>query len=108
MKAKPILITMYRWAGCKFGITIKSRCAECDINTAILKDMEKKEFANVDVAIEIKPWLTYVWESLRKGGWHAPVIMIEDRIFTQGIVFKRKELARRVLQLLHERGKTKN
>lgn len=108
MKTKPILITMYRWAGRKFGITIKSECKECDINTAILKDMKEKEFANTDVAIEIKPWLTHVWESLRKGGWHAPVIMLEDRIFTQGIVLDRKELAKQVLQLLHERGKTKN
>ena len=108
MKAKPVLITMYRWAGRKFGITIKSKCVECDINTAILQDMEKKEFANMNVVIEIKPWLTYIWESLRKGGWHAPVIMIENSIFTQGIVFKRKELAKRVLQLVHEREKTKN
>ena len=98
---------MYYWAGSKFGITIKSRCKECDINIATLQDMKVKEFAGMDIIIEIKPWLTHVWESLKKGGWHAPVVMIENHIFTQGIVFNREELAKRTLQLLHERDEAK-
>jgi len=108
MNKEPVFITMYRWAGTKFGITIKSKCKECDINTAILQDMEKKEFANMNVVIEIKPWLTHIGESLKKGGWHAPVIVVEDHIFSQGIVLERTKLARQVVQILHERSEEKN
>ena len=103
MVAESVTITMYRWAGTKYGITIKSECKECDINAAILQDMKDKEFAGKKVVIEIKPWLTHVWESLRRGGWHAPVIVVEKRIFSQGVVLKRKELAQRVLQILYEK-----
>ena len=103
MGANSVTITMYRWAGTKYGITIKSECKECDINAAILQDMKDKEFAGKKVVIEIKPWLTHVWESLRRGGWHAPVIVVEKHIFSQGVVLKRKELAQRVLQILYEK-----
>jgi len=108
MGAKSVTITMYRWAGTKFGITIKSECKECDVNTAILKDMKVKEFAGKNVVIEIKPWLTHVWESLKGGGWHAPVIVVENHIFSQGVVLKREKLARRVLQILHEGNEGEN
>ena len=101
-------ITMYRWAGTKYGITIKSECKECDINTAILQDMKDKEFAGKNVVIEIKPWLTHVWESLRRGGWHAPVIVVEQHIFSQGVVLNREKLALQVLQILDERNEGKS
>lgn len=89
---KSVTITMYRWAGRKFGITIKSACKECEINSSILEDMEKKEFAGKALTVEVKPWFTHLWESLRHGGWHAPVILVNDKLFSQGIVIDRKKL----------------
>ncbi len=54
--------SLWCWAGSKFGITIKSECKECEINTEILEDMKRNEFAGKQVTVEIKPWLTYVKE----------------------------------------------
>ncbi|MCH7604717.1 hypothetical protein IID24_01905 [Patescibacteria group bacterium] len=99
----PVVITMYRWAGSKFGITIKSECKECEINTGILEDLKQKEFAGKPVVIEIKPWLTYLWDSLKRGGWHAPVMLVNGRIFSQGVVIDRERFVRHVLSILNEK-----
>ena len=99
---KPVTITMYRWAGKKFGITIKSDCRECDINIDILEDMRQKELAGKPVTVEIKPWLTYVEKSLRHGGWHAPVILVNGKLFSQGIVLDRSKLLQVVFEVLDE------
>jgi len=88
-----VAITMYRWAGTKFGFTIKSECKECDMNMSILESMKQKEFTGKSVTIETKPWLTFLWESLRHGGWHAPVIIVNGKLFSQGIVLDRAKLA---------------
>lgn len=102
---KPITITMYVWAGSKFGITIKSECKECDINSGILEDMKQREFTGKQLVVEIKPWLTYIWESLRYGGWYAPVILVNGKLFSQGIVIDRKKLQTKVEKSLsiHEK-----
>ena len=99
----PVVITMYRWAGSKFGFSIKSECKECEINTGILEDLKQKEFAGKLVEIEIKPWLTYLWDSLKRGGWHAPVMIVNGKIFSQGVVIDRERLVKHVLSVLNEK-----
>ena len=93
-------IIMYRWEGKKFGIEIKSECKECEMNTAILASMKQKEFTNKPVVIEIKPWLSNLWEALRHGGWHAPVILVNGKLFSQGVVVNRDKLSQSVLQIV--------
>ena len=95
-----VVIILYRWAGKKFGITIKSECEECEINYEILKDMKQKEFKGKPVAIEVRPWLTCLWETLRRGGWHAPVIIVNGRLFSQGSILDRNKLAQLVFTLI--------
>lgn len=99
MIKKPVNITMYRWAGKKFGITIKSECEECDINSGILKDMKQKELIGRPVIIEIKPWLTNIWNSLFRGGWHAPVVLVDRKLFSQGVVINRSKLSKLICEL---------
>ena len=36
--------------------------------------------------IEIKPWFNYMMKVLLKGGWHPPVVTVNGKIFSQGIV----------------------
>lgn len=102
--ADPIKITLYRWAGKKWGLCIESECAECDLAVAQVRAVAS---AHPDwlTELEVKPWLTYLWESLRHGGWHAPVVLVDGRLVCQGIVPSRETLeaalqfalARRVL-----------
>lgn len=93
---RPVTITMFYWAGEKFGIKIKNSCKECDMNHGILEDMKQKEFKGRHIAIEFKPWLTHLWEALFYGGWHAPVVVVNGRLFSQGVVVDRGKLAERV------------
>ena len=90
---KKVEILMYRWAGKKFFLEIKSPCEECDLNTAILKDMQQSEFRGKNVEVKLEPWLTCLWQALRHGGWHAPVVVVNGKLFSQGIVIDRKKLA---------------
>ena len=90
---KEVTIAMYRWEGSWYGFTIKSKCEECDVNTGILNSMKEKEFKGKPVNIIIKPWLNNIWTSLLKGGWHAPVVLVNGKIFSQGIFINRKKLA---------------
>ncbi|MCH8741533.1 hypothetical protein IH779_01395 [Patescibacteria group bacterium] len=99
---KPVQITMYFWGGSKFGIIIKSKCKECEINSGILEDMKQKEFSGKPVTIEIKSWLTHIWDSLRRGGWHAPIILVNNRLFSQGVLIDRKKLAGQVEKLIKD------
>ena len=64
--------------------------------------MKQKEFAEKPVKIEINPWLTYIWDSLRHGGWHAPVILVNGKLFSQGVVIDRKKLVEQVEKLLKD------
>jgi|ETN02SMinimDraft_2_1059926.scaffolds.fasta_scaffold172433_1 hypothetical protein len=90
---KEVIITMYRWEGSRYGFTITSECEECDVNTGILNSMKEKEFKGKDVKVITKPWLNNMWKSLIKGVWHAPVVLVNGKMFSQGIFIDRKRLA---------------
>lgn len=98
-----VVITDYKWAGKWLFLRIKTKCEECDTNTAILKDMMKKEFKKKDVKLEIKPWLNNWFEAWVRSGfraWHAPIILVNNKLFAQGRVIDRKKLAKTVLDEL--------
>lgn len=98
---RKVTITMYRWSGKKYGISIKNECKECEINTAMLEDMKQKEFHGKPVTIEIKPWLTHLWESLSYGGWHAPVMVVNGKLVSQGVVIDRSKLTTLILKIIN-------
>jgi predicted methyltransferase len=76
-------ITQFKWAGKKWFFEIKSNCEECDLTTATLKDMMKKEFKGKNVKLDVKPWLDNFFYCLFRGTWHAPIIMINGKKFHQ-------------------------
>ncbi len=101
--AGAIRITVYRWAGQKWFLRIHSECAECDLAVAQVHSLVSAH-PDWPLEVEIKPWLTYLWESLRRGGWHAPVVLVDDRLLRQGTVPSRAELERAVRSALKRRG----
>lgn len=38
------------------------------------------------VEVRIKPWFNPIFDALRRGGWHPPVVTTNGRITTQGVV----------------------
>ena len=85
-------VTIYPIAGRQLFFRVPdSWCEECD-RTVQLVNRVASELGNVEV--RIKPWFNHLFDALRRGGWHAPVVTIDGKIFTQGIVPDETELRR--------------
>ncbi len=86
-----IKIVVYRWAGRKWLLGLSGECVECDLAVG---QVQRQRAAHPDwpVELEIKPWLTCLWEALRRGGWHPPVVVVGERLVRQGTIPTRAEL----------------
>jgi len=38
------------------------------------------------VSLRIFPWLDNWWKVILRGGWHAPILTVNKRVFSQGWV----------------------
>ena len=94
---RPVELTLYRWAG-KWGpFEVKISCGECALTLDVIKDTIENELAGVPVKLTVRDWLSNWWKPLFKGGWHAPIIMVEDKIITQGAALNRGVLTEAVI-----------
>ena len=84
----------------------KNECQECSIEKAILKNMEKNEFKNKNLKIEIKPFFQFnnLFYSLSKGGYHPPILLVNGKKFHQfsfkDKLFNREKLAKHINNLI--------
>lgn len=100
---KKVIVSVYFWGGQKFGIKIKSTCQECDISIPLIKNLIKKEFKGKLIKVEIKPWLDNIFEVFFKyKGWHAPIIVVNDRLVSQGKLVNLNVLRETIKQELRE------
>lgn len=86
---KPIKITLYRWAGSFGPFKVNIPCGECTLTKDILLDTFKNELADVPVELEVKDWLSHWWEPLKYGAWHAPIVILEGQVVSQGEALNR-------------------
>lgn len=86
---KPIKITLYRWAGSFGPFKVNIPCGECTLTKDILLDTFKNELADVPVELEVKDWLSNWWEPLKHGAWHAPIVILERQVVSQGETLNR-------------------
>jgi glutaredoxin len=93
----PIRISLYRWGGAWGPFKVKIPCGECSLTRDVLQDTFENELAGVPVELETKDWLSHWWEPLPKGGWHAPIVMVEGRIISQGHALNRGVLTEAVI-----------
>ncbi|MEO1719255.1 MAG: glutaredoxin [Pseudomonadota bacterium] len=94
----PIRVTLYRWAG-KWGpFKVNIPCGECTLTGDILRDTFETDLAGIPVILEVKDWLTNWPQAMRRGGWHAPIVLVEDKIIGQGHALNRGVLAEAVIQ----------
>lgn len=92
MNNKKIDILIYRFSGKQGFFTIpKKWCEECDMLIGLVK-MRVREFGEERFNLSIKPWWLYWWQPLIKGGWHPPILMVNGRILSQGIVPTKESL----------------
>lgn len=94
----PVRITLYRWAGRWGPFNVKIPCGECSLTKDVLLDTFQHELKGIPVELEILDWLTYWWQPLRRGGWHAPIVMVEGRVISQGHALNRGVLTQAVIE----------
>lgn len=81
---RQVKIIMYRWAGSWGPFRIKIPCGECSLTQDVIRDTLSQELSGIDVDLEIREWWSEWWRPLRNGGWHAPIVMVEGKIISQG------------------------
>lgn len=94
----PVSIKIYRWAGSFGPFKVKIPCGECALTLDIVKDTLKHELESIEVEIEIKDWLSYWWQPLRLGAWHAPIVIVNDQVVSQGQALNRGLLTQFVIE----------
>lgn len=94
----PITIELFRWAG-KWGpFKVKIPCGECSITEGIIHDTLKHELKGIPIRLEIKDWLSFWWQPLIKGGWHAPIVIVGGKVISQGQALNRGLLTQAIME----------
>ena len=98
MTTRAIDIQVYRWAGSWGPFKVNIPCGECSLTADIIQDTIETELDGISVNIDIRDWLSEWWKPLFKGGWHAPIIMVEGKIVSQGRALNRGILTQAVIE----------
>ena len=103
MATGAVRLILYRWAGRWGPFQVGIPCGECALTADVINDTLATELAGVPVALEIREWLSEWWKPLPKGGWHAPIVMVEGRVVSQGHALNRGLLTEAVIAAHVER-----
>ncbi|MBE9536294.1 MAG: glutaredoxin [Proteobacteria bacterium] len=93
----PVKIVLFRWAGTWGPFSIKIPCGECSLTKDVIIDTLKTELKGLPLELDIREWLSEWWRPLLRGGWHAPIVMVEDKVISQGRALNRGLLAEAVI-----------
>ncbi len=98
MTSRPVKITLFRWAGTWGPFKVSIPCGECSLTKDIIQDTIVNELAGIDVELDVRDWLSEWWKPLAKGGWHAPIVLVEGKVISQGAALNRGVLAQAVIE----------
>ncbi len=101
----PIKITLYRWGGSWGPFKVSIPCGECTLTKDILQDAFENELNGIPIDLEIKDWLSHWWEPLKYGAFHAPILVVEGKVVSQGEALNRGVLIQSVIQQWAKRDK---
>lgn len=89
-------ITIYRFVGSQGFFSVpKKLCEECDFLVAMVKKTIEDLGIESKTQITIKPWFLWWWQPLSAHfAWHAPILIINGKLISQGIVPDKKTLIR--------------
>ena len=84
------VVTVYPMTGRQLFFNVPHAvCEECDLTVRLVQRVA----ADLpDVEVRVKPWFNHLFDALRRGGWHPPVVTINGTITTQGVVPDEAEL----------------
>jgi glutaredoxin len=98
VSVEPIKIIVYRWAGAFGPFKVSIPCGECSLTKDVILDTIATELEGVPVELDMRDWLTEWWRPLLKGGWHAPIVLVEGKIVSQGAALNRGVLTQAVIE----------
>ncbi|MEO0880135.1 MAG: glutaredoxin [Pseudomonadota bacterium] len=94
-----VQLRLYKWAGQWGPFKVKIPCGECALTEDVIEDTLAHELANAEVDFTVKEWLTYWWEPLMAGGgWHAPIVLVGNKVIGQGDALNRGVLTEAVIR----------
>lgn len=97
MQQEPVKISLFKWAG-KWGpFKVSIPCGECALTVDVINDTVENELQGIPVKLETHDWLSNWWKPLRHGGWHAPIIIVEGKLVSQGHALNRGVLTEAVI-----------
>ena len=97
-------VLVYRWAGSWGPFKVNIPCGECSLTKDIIQDTIDNDLEGISVKLEIRDWLSEWWKPLLKGGWHAPIVMVEGKIVSQGKALNRGVLTQAVIEAYAEKN----
>ncbi len=100
----PVKVTLYRWAGSFGPFKVSIPCGECSLTVDVIEDTFATELAGIPVELETLDWLSHWWKPLFRGGWHAPIVMVEGRIVSQGHALNRGVLTEAIIAAYVQRS----
>lgn len=84
---KPIRIIIYRVTGKQLFFHVPEYvCEECDMTVGFVRSTIKQLHAENKIEIIIKPWINNLISCLLWRSWHPPVVTINGKRFSQGVV----------------------
>jgi len=73
-------------------------CGECSLTKDIIQDTIDTDLEGINVEIDMRDWLSEWGKPLLKGGWHAPIVMVDGKIISQGRALNRGLLTEAVIE----------
>jgi glutaredoxin len=98
MENNRVIVTLFRWAGAWGPFKVKIPCGECSLSKDVILDTLSTELAGIPVDLDIRDWLSEWWKPLVKGGWHAPIVIVDGKVIAQGHALNRGVLTQAVIE----------
>ena len=95
--SEPVRITLFKWGGQWGPFKVNIPCGECSLTRDVIRDTMAVELAGIPVELDEREWLTEWWKPLPKGGWHAPIVIVEGKLVSQGHALNRGLLTEAII-----------
>ncbi|MDE2112663.1 MAG: glutaredoxin [Alphaproteobacteria bacterium] len=96
-RQRSIRLTLYKWAGSWGPFKIRVPCGECALTEDVIMDTLATELEGIPVDFRVLPWLDNWYKPIWRGAWHAPIVIIEHEVVSQGDALNRGVLAERMV-----------
>ena len=95
---RSIKITLYHWAGSWGPFKITVPCGECNLTEDVILDCIETDLRDIEVDFQQFEWLSQWWKPLLIGGYHAPIVLVEGKLVSQGTALNRGLLIQAVIK----------